>query len=91
MTLVEAAKRALEQVGHPMHSKEIIAYAKSRGWINPRGKTPDHSLQAAIFKHIRQSGSGAIFTRIGKTPIHRKYALRGQRYPKGGVTSRKRS
>ena len=90
MTLIEAAKRVLEQTGRPMHSKEIITYAKSKGWINPQGKTPDHSLQAAIFKHLKQSGSRAIFARIGEARIYRKYALRGRQYPDPRTTSPKR-
>jgi hypothetical protein len=76
MTILGAAERVLREAGRPMHSKEIIEYAKEKRWIAPRGKTPDHTLQAAVFKHIRAHGRAAIFARVGKGKVHRRYALR---------------
>jgi len=58
-----------------MHSMEIIQYAKQKGWIDPKGKTPHHSLQAAMFRHIRLHGRASIFVMVGDVRRLRKYAL----------------
>lgn len=78
MSLADAAERALKAVGKPMHSTEIIEYATAKGWIAPKGKTPDHSLQAALWTEIHNRRKQSRFTivREGEGPIHRKYGLR---------------
>ena len=76
MTLLDAAEKALRAAGEPLHSTQIIALAVSKGWIHPKGKTPDHSLQSAVWDDINQNGSRSRFKVIGDVPIRRKYALR---------------
>lgn len=76
MTLLDAAEKALRMAGQPLHSTEIIALAVRRNWIHPRGRTPDHSLQAALWTDIRDNGRQSRFKMVGDSPIKRKYALR---------------
>lgn len=76
MTLIDAAERVLRVTGRPMHSTEIIAYARRRGWITTGGKTPDHSLQAAIWKSMKQLGTRSPFAMVGRGTRYKKYSLR---------------
>lgn len=57
MKLADAAEKVLRKIRRPMHSNEIVEYAVKQGWIIPRSRTPDHSLQAAIWTDIRRNGS----------------------------------
>jgi HB1, ASXL, restriction endonuclease HTH domain len=76
MDYATAAEEALRENGKPMHSTEIAEYARKRGWISPDGKTPDHSIQAAVWKTNKKLGNKSPFVVIGKAKVHRKYALR---------------
>jgi hypothetical protein len=76
MKLTDAAEKVLRKFGQPMHSTEIVEYALKQGWITPKGKTPDHSLQAALWTDIERNGSGSRFRMVGKGRVHRKYWLR---------------
>jgi hypothetical protein len=78
MNLKDAAERVLKKVGRPMHSTDIIDFAIKRGWIAPRGKTPDHSLQAAIWAETHDDRNQSRFRIVveGEGPVHRKYWLR---------------
>lgn len=76
MTITEAAEKVLREVGHPMHSMEIVEYAKRKRWIAPKGKTPHHSLQAALYRHMQLHGTDSLFVKVGGVRRLRKYALR---------------
>jgi hypothetical protein len=76
MKLLEAAERVLRSTARPMHSAEIIEYAKKRCWITPKGRTPDHSLQAAIWRNMKELGRRSPFVVLGGGTINRKYSLR---------------
>jgi len=76
MRYTEAAERALLENQRPMHSVEIVQYAKKRRWISPRGKTPDHSLQAALWKDMKKRGRNSLFVMTRGRRLRRKYALR---------------
>jgi hypothetical protein len=76
MKYIEVAERTLRENERAMHSTEIIAYAKKRGWISPRGKTPDHSLQAAIWRDMKERGRNSPFVMTSGRTLRRKYALR---------------
>jgi hypothetical protein len=78
MKLLDAAERVLREASKSLHSREIVAYAKKRGWIAPRGRTPDHSLQAAIWKDIKALGSRSRFVVSGRGSVDRKYSLRSR-------------
>lgn len=80
MKLVEAAEKALRAFGEPMHSREIISFAKGKGWIKPEGRTPEHSLQGAIWKNIHLLGNKSPFRMVGIAKTKRKYALRGSNH-----------
>jgi hypothetical protein len=83
MTLLEAAESALKKTGHPMHSWEIVQYATRRGWIAVRGKTPEKSVQSAISKHVKKTGTASIIRRIGNRGLGSKYGLGPATTPKG--------
>jgi hypothetical protein len=76
MKLTDAAEKVLRKIGRPMHSTEIVEYAAKHGWIVPRSKTPDHSLQAAVWTDIKRNGSQSRFQMVGRGKINRKYWLR---------------
>jgi hypothetical protein len=76
VTFLEAAEKALQINAKPMHSREIVLYAKKRGWIDCKGKTPNHSVQAAIWKNIKKLGSRSRFVMTGRVKQQRKYSLR---------------
>jgi hypothetical protein len=76
MKLSDAAERVLRKIGRSLHSAEIVEYAVKYGWIIPKGKTPDHSLQAAVWTDIRRNGSRSRFRMVGQGKVHRRYWLR---------------
>lgn len=76
MNLLDAAEKALRTAGKPLHSKEIIALAVKRGWIEPKGKTPDHSLQAALWTDIHEKGRRSRFMVVGDVTLRKRYDLR---------------
>jgi hypothetical protein len=76
MKLLDAAEKALRDTGRPMRSTEIVALAIRKRWIHPKGKTPEHSLQAALWADINNHGSRSRFKIIGDVPIRKRYALR---------------
>jgi hypothetical protein len=47
-----AAEIILRRSLKPLHSKEIIALALEAGLIDVKGKSPDRSLQSAIWRDI---------------------------------------
>jgi hypothetical protein len=76
MKFTDAAEMVLRKVGRPMHSTEIIEYASNKGWIASHGKTPDHTLQSAIWTEIKNKGPESRFRMIGKGRITRRFWLR---------------
>jgi len=76
MKLSDAAEKVLRKVGRPMHSKEITDYATKQGWIIPKSKTPQHSLQLAVWTDIQRNGSRSRFQMVGQGRQHRKFWLR---------------
>lgn len=76
MTILKAAEKTLRAVGRPLHSPEIVEYAVRRGWIIPMGKTPDHSVQAALWQDIHKNGTASKFVTVGPGRFQRRYWLR---------------
>jgi len=76
MTFKDAAERVLRTVGKPMHSPEIVEYALKRGWVVSSGKTPDHTLQGAIWSDIKKNGSKSRFRMVGQGRVGRRFWLR---------------
>jgi hypothetical protein len=76
MKLSDAAEKVLRKVGRPMHSKEIVDYATTQGWIIPKSETPHHSLQVAVWTDIQKNGSRSRFRMVGQGTFHRRFWLR---------------
>jgi len=55
MTFFEAALKVLrEAAGGPLHFKEISKRAINAGYIKPLGRTPEASLGAQLYVHIKK-------------------------------------
>lgn len=80
MRLIEAAEVVLRDSPHPLHSAEIVSLAVSAGLIAPpKGRSPDHTLQAAIWRDLHQRRKEASpFVLIGEGRINRRYWLKGK-------------
>lgn len=56
MTFFEAARKVLgEAAGAPMHYKEITKVAMEKGYLESSGLTPDQTLAAQLYMHIRKA------------------------------------
>jgi hypothetical protein len=55
LTYFQAALRILETSKQPMTTREIVSKAVGRGLINPRGKTPEATLSALFYLHLRDA------------------------------------
>ena len=55
MAYLEAAVAVLEDVGRPLTSREITAEALRRGLIRPVGKTPEATMTARLYVHVRDA------------------------------------
>jgi hypothetical protein len=76
MNFLDAAEKALRAIGESLHSTQIIALAVRKGWIRPKGRMPDHSLQSALWADINGKGSRSRFKVVGSVPVRKKYTLR---------------
>lgn len=80
MTLVQAAEIVLRQSSEPLHSKEILRRAVDLGLIGPKGASPDHSLQAAIWRDLNERRKRkSPFVMLGSGRIRRKYWLKSKK------------
>ena len=50
---LEAAVAVLEAAGRPLTSREITDEALRRGLIRPSGKTPEATMTARLYVHVR--------------------------------------
>ena len=57
---LEAAVRVLEDADRPLTSREIIAAALQRGLLQPAGKTPEATLTARLYIHVRDDPSPRV-------------------------------
>ncbi len=55
VTYVQAAIEVLRAKRTPMTTREILAEAIQRGLIIPRGKTPQASLSAALYREVHRN------------------------------------
>lgn len=66
-SMLAAAEVILAKSTTPLHSNEIIALALSEGLIDtPSGKTPNFSLQSAIWRDMQRRKGESPFTAIGR-------------------------
>ena len=52
MTYVEAAVEILRTARAPLTVKEIVEQAQARGLLTPRGRTPEASMSAALYRRL---------------------------------------
>jgi len=78
MTLLAAAEVVLRQASEPLHSAEIVKRAVETGLIRrPSGRSPDHSLQAAVWRDINERRkTTSPFVLVGDGRINRRYWLK---------------
>jgi len=55
---------------------EIVPCRRKRGWISPRGKTPDHAFQAAIWRDGKKPANSLASMVTARRTVPRKDALR---------------
>ena len=69
MTFLEAAYQVLQEVGEPLHFREITERALARGLVETGGKTPAASLNAMITLDVKRAaaeGEVSRFVRVGR-------------------------
>jgi hypothetical protein len=49
MTFLEAAEAVLRSARRPLTTREIVELALEKGLLNPRGKTPEATMSAALY------------------------------------------
>jgi hypothetical protein len=57
MTYYEAAIQVLRSAQHPLTTREITARAIENGLIKPVGKTPDATMSAVLYVHVRKDAT----------------------------------
>lgn len=55
MTYLAAAIAVLKTTGRPMTVREITAAALKKGLIKPRGRTPEATMSAALYRYVRDT------------------------------------
>lgn len=59
------ALQILQEVGKPLHSKEITKIALERGWLKTAGKTPEATMNAQIVVDINTKKNASKFIKTG--------------------------
>lgn len=52
LSFTDAAERLLQEVGKPLHYRDITRIIQEKGWISTRGKTPEATMYAQILTEI---------------------------------------
>jgi hypothetical protein len=52
MTFLQAAVEVLRGARSPLSTREVVQRAKKRGLIESKGKTPEATLSAALYRRI---------------------------------------
>jgi hypothetical protein len=76
LTWIEAIERVLDESDQPLHSMEIARVAIRRGWVKDKAAFPDHSVQAAVLRHIKEQGNPRGFLMVGFGRMQRRYWLK---------------
>lgn len=66
MSFADAAIQVLEDVGSPLHYREIAQRAIARNLIATNGKSPEATLNAIIAVEIKQKGDLSRFVRVDR-------------------------
>jgi hypothetical protein len=75
MKWIDAIEKVLEESDEPLHSDQIASIAMRNGWVKSDAMLPDHTVQAAVHKHINVQGNTKGFVMIGSGRIQRRYWL----------------
>ena len=59
-TFLNAAETILADAGRPMTSKEITEEALRRGLIRTTGKTPEKTMDAALYTQAKSAGPSIV-------------------------------
>jgi hypothetical protein len=83
MNYFEAALTVLKVSKKPMTAQEIIDEAVAKGLLNPQGKTPQATLYAELYMHVRDDPDPVIerHAEPGRTRARRgsvRWSLRNQ-------------
>lgn len=82
MTWLEAAEKVLKRAERPLTGAEIADRAMAQGLVVGKGKTPQKSLTAEIWKDQKwKRGPESPFIRVDDGPHRGKYWLRHKRIP----------
>ncbi len=76
MKWLDAIEKVLEESDHPLHSNEIARIAIHNGWAVSDAMLPDHTVQAVVYRHIKDGGNRRGFVMIGSGRIERRYWLK---------------
>ena len=60
MTFLAAAEAVLKSATRPLTAREITELALKRGLIAPKGKTPEATMNAALYIAVRDNPKGSI-------------------------------
>jgi restriction system protein len=74
MTVLEAAKKVLEEAGAPLHVRDLTATMLAKGYWSTQGLTPEATVQARLAMDIKTRAGTSAFTRSAPGC----YGLRGQ-------------
>ncbi len=66
MNFRESAVRVLLDEGKPLHYEDITRLAIERGYLVPRGKTPQDSVSTELSRDMRLHGDKSVFEKCGK-------------------------
>jgi restriction system protein len=61
MTFLQAAVAILKESSRPMTAKELAGAALSRGLMSTRGKTPEATLTAGLYRQVKRQPGGPLF------------------------------
>jgi hypothetical protein len=61
----EIARQVLQEIGKPLHSKEMTKLALKQGLLKTEGKTPAATMNAQILMDIKHKGILSDFKKVG--------------------------
>lgn len=64
-TFKSIAAQILEEIGKPLHTKEITKIALERGWLKTAGKTPEATMNAQLVVDVNAKGKDSVFKKVG--------------------------
>jgi hypothetical protein len=77
MNFREAALRVLRDEGRPLHYEEIARIALERGYIEPKGRTPEDSISTELSRDMRKNGAKSEFLKVDRGTYSLKEFMRG--------------